>query len=157
MQTGERGWLDGRRFTAQIKRSPDDVWEYLVDIDRTPDWRTHLRSVSWVGEDAPTIGTLIDVRTSLLWYRNVRMRCEVTALDRQRGTFAYRVVEGPATTENEYTVTEVEGGSTLFAMQGRVRLDKPLIRATAPLLKFAADRMARREVARLRALLESPG
>lgn len=157
MQTGEDGWLDGARLEARIARPPENVWAYLVDVARTPEWRTHLGSVTWVGDGTPAVGKLIDVRTTLLWYRDVRMVCEVTAHDRRRGVFAYRVIEGPAVTENEYTVSATEDGSTAFTMQGRVRLDRPLIRVTAPILKFAEDRLARREVRRLQAILESRG
>lgn len=67
--------------------------------------------------------------------------------------FSYRVVEGQATTENEYRVLSEDGG-TRFEMQGRVLLDSRLIRLTALILELAEDRMARREVVRLKEILE---
>lgn len=153
MQRGRDGWLDGALFRQHIARPAGEVWAHLLAIQRTPAWRTHLESVEWAQPGPPQVGSRIEVTTSLLWYRSVRMVCEVTRLDADAGVFAYRVIEGPATTENEYRVTS-EGGGTRFEMQGRVRLDSTLIRLTAPILKLARDRMGRREVARLKELLE---
>lgn len=150
---GEDRWLDGAFFSQFIACRPGQVWDYLLAIEKTPTWRTHLRTVAWADEGPVDVGSRIDVTTSLLWYRNVSMVCEVTRFDPEDGVFAYRVVDGPATTENEYRVLAQDGG-TRFEMQGRVLLDSMLIRLTAPALKFAEDRIARREVKRLKQLLE---
>lgn len=129
------------------------MWDYLLTMEQTPTWRTHLSTVAWADEGPVDVGSRIDVTTSLLWYRNVRVVCEVTRFQPEDGVFAYRVVDGPATTENEYHVLAEDDG-TRFEMQGRVLLDSMLIRLTAPALKFAEDRIARREVTRLKQLLE---
>lgn len=153
MQRGQRGWLDGALLSQYIARPPKDVWDYLLTIDQTPMWRTHLGTVSWADEGPVDVGSRIDVTTSLLWYRNVRMVCEVTCFQPDAGVFAYRVVDGPATTENEYRVRPEDNG-TRFEMQGRVLPDSIPIRLSAPMLKLAEDRMARCEVKRLKRLLE---
>ncbi len=152
-EDGDR-WLNGARVATTIRRPVADVWEFLLDIDRTPTWRTHLGTVSWADTGPPRVGSDINVTTSLLWYRHVQMTCRVTHLDRAAGLFAYRVVEGPATTENQYRVMREDTG-TRFVMQGRLLLDSWLMRLSGPALKFAEDRMARREVDRLRHILEA--
>lgn len=153
LQPGQDEWLDGALFSQYIARPPDEVWDYLLAIERTPTWRTHLDTVAWAEHGPVGVGSRIEVTTSLLWYRGVRMVCEVTRLDAEGGVFAYRVIEGPAITENEYRVVP-EGDGTRFEMQGRVLLNSMWIRLTAPMLKLAEDRMARREVVRLKQLLE---
>ena len=67
--------------------------------------------------------------------------------------FAYRVVEGPATTEDEYRVLAQSEGAR-FETKGRVLLDSGLIRLTARMMRLAEDSVARREVKRLEQLLE---
>lgn len=151
---GQR-WLEGARAATTIRRPVADVWDFLLDIERTPTWRTHLGTVSWTDADPPAVGSDIDVTTSLLWYRNVHMTCRVTHLDPVTGLFAYWVVEGPATTENQYGVM-ADAAGTRFVMQGRLLLDSWLMRLTGPALEVAEDRMAQREVGRLRDLLEAP-
>jgi uncharacterized membrane protein len=153
-QVDVAGWLDGARVATTIRRPVGDVWDFLLDIEQTPTWRTHLGTVSWADAGPPRVGSDIDVTTSLLWYRNVHMTCRVTHLDPKAGLFAYRVVEGPATTENQYRVTPASTG-TRFVMQGRLLLDSWLMKLTGPALKFAEDRLARREVDRLKHMLEA--
>lgn len=147
-------WLDGARLGIHIARPPDAVWDYLLAIEQTPTWRTHLDTVAWADGGPPAVGSRIDVTTSLLWYRRVQMVCEVIRIDHDARVFAYRVIEGPATTENEYRIT-AEGNGTRFEMHGRLLLDRVLIRVTGPLLKLAEDRIARREVERLKNVLEA--
>lgn len=150
---GQDRWLDGALFSQFVACPSTCVWDYLLAVDKTPAWRTHLRAVAWADAGPVDVGSRIDVTTSLLWYRNVTMVCEVTRFDPEAGVFAYRVIDGPATTENEYRVRDEDDG-TRFEMQGRVLLDSMLIWLTAPMLKLAEDRMARREVRRLKRLLE---
>ena len=146
-------WLDGAQFTQFIACPPEHVWDYLLAIDQTPTWRTHLHAVAWADAGPVGVGSRITVSTSLLWYRNVTMVCEVTRFEPDTGVFAYRVVDGPATTENEYRV-QAQGDGTRFDMKGRLLLDSRLIRLTGPFLKLAEDLLARREVKRLKRLLE---
>lgn len=112
MQRGQHGWLDGALVSQYIAHPPKKVWDYLLAIDQTPMWRTHLGTVSWADERPVDVGSRIDVTTSLLWYCNVRMVCEVTCFQPDAGVFAYRVVDGPATTENKYRVRSEDNGSS---------------------------------------------
>lgn len=145
-------WAWASETTTQTTASPRRSIS-IVPAGDTSQLTTSHRGVSWADEGPVDVGSRIDVTTSLLWYRNVGMVCEVTRFQPDAGVFAYRVVDGPATTENEYRVRPEDHG-TRFEMQGRVLLDSIAIRLSASLLKLVEDRMARREVKRLKRLLE---
>lgn len=144
--------LYGARFELEVARDPDDVFEYLVDVPNTPQWRTHLTSVEWEDEGPVRAGRRIRVVTSLLWYRNVTLICSVTNFDPTARRFAYEVIDGPARSRNAYSVEESDAG-TRVVMQGAVPLDSWYLRIAGPLLKFGEDRITRREVERLEAIL----
>lgn len=154
VQRGRDGCLDGALIDQYIAHPPEEVaWDYLLAIEQTPTWRTHLGTVSWAEEGPVGVGSRIDVTTSLLRQGNASMVCEVTCFRPDAGVFAHRVVDGPATTENEYRVRPEDDG-TRFEMQGRVLLDSISIPLTVLMLDLTEDRMARREVKRLKRLLE---
>jgi hypothetical protein len=156
--SGEGGppLLHGARFSLDVPRDPDEVFRYLVDVPRTPEWRTHLTSVEWADEGPVRVGRRIRVVTSLLWYREVTMICEVTAYDPDARRFAYEVVEGPARSRNAYDVEATPGGARIV-MQGAVPLDSWYLRLAGPLLKLAEDRITRGEMRRLDAILRGEG
>lgn len=151
---GEPRILYGGRFELQVDRDPDDVFAYLADVPRTPEWRTHLTSVAWADEGPTRVGRRIVVVTSLLWYRHVEMICEVTEYDPVARRLAYEVTEGPARSRNAYDVEATATGARVV-MQGAVPLDTWYLRFAGPLLKFAEDRIARGEMERLGAVLAS--
>ena len=146
-------WLHGQAFDVHIERGPDDVFAYLVEVEHTSEWRDHLDEVTWLDEGPTGVGRRIHVTTTLAWYRRIAMTCVVTKYDPQARTFAYRVIEGPATTINEYQVL-VDGSGARFRMQGRVLLDSWYLRLAAPLFKLLEDRNSRRQVRALVDILE---
>lgn len=153
--TGQRPppLLHGTRFTLEVPRDPDEVFAYLVDVPRTPEWRTHLTSVEWADDGPVRVGRRIRVVTSLLWYREVTMVCEVTDYDPDARRFAYQVVEGPARPRNGYDVDATPDGARVV-MQGALPLDSWYLRLAGPLLKLAEDRITRGEMRRLEAVLD---
>jgi hypothetical protein len=146
-------WLHGQAFDVHIERDPDDVFAYLVEVEHTPEWRDHLDEVKWLDEGPTGVGRRIHVTTTLAWYRRIAMTCVVTKYVPQARMFAYRVIEGPATTINEYQVL-ADGSGARFRMQGRVLLDSWYLRLAAPLFKLLEDRNSRRQVRALVDILE---
>lgn len=146
-------WLQGAAFSIFIDRDPDVVFGFLSEVEQTPLWRDHLDEVMWMDDGDMRVGRRMRVITTLGWYRKVEMICEVTAWEPQDHHLAYQVVEGPAHTVNAYRVRAERSGSR-FEMQGALRLDSLYIRLAGPLLKRMEDRIARREVERLKQVLE---
>lgn len=146
-------WLHGQAFDVHVERDPDEVFTYLVEVGNTPRWRDHLDEVTWLDEGPVDVGRRIHVTTTLAWYRRIEMVCAVTEYDPAARKFAYRVIEGPATTINEYEVL-ADGSGARFRMQGRVLLDSWYLRLAAPLFKLLEDRNSRRQIRTLVALLE---
>ncbi len=144
--------LHGARFELEVARDPDEVFEYLVNVPNTPEWRTHLTSVEWVDDGPIRVGRQIRVVTSLLWYRRVTMICEVTEFDPDTRRFGYEVTEGPARSRNAYSVEATPEGARVV-MQGSVPLDSWYLRIAGPVLKLGEDWITRHEMKRLRTLL----
>jgi uncharacterized membrane protein len=143
----------GASFEVVIARDPGDVFAFVADLPQTPRWRTHLDEVSWL-DDAPTApGRRFRVRTTFAGTRDLELACEVTVWDPPR-RFAYRVVDGPLTADNEYLVEPAEPG-TRFVMTGAAGRAGRVARLFQPVLSRMYSRATSAEVERLRDLLEN--
>lgn len=137
-------------LSVDIDRAPDDVWCYVTDLARTPEWRTTIRSIDPPSElvvGAPFAGT-----TRLLG-RTWNWELEVTAMDPPRN-FAYAVTKGVATPTVEYAV-EPLGESTRFTMSGHVDRMGVFARLLEPFAIRALRRETRQHLDHLKARLEA--
>jgi uncharacterized protein YndB with AHSA1/START domain len=99
--------------TVEIDRPVDEVFAYLTDVARLPEWQ---ESVSEVHVDGPVAAgsRFRDVREFM--GRRASSTLEVTAYERPR-RFSIRVVEGPIAYELEHRLESV-GDRTSVAFSG---------------------------------------
>lgn len=42
-----------------INRPQQDVFDYVLDVERTPEWRPRMSAVAWITEGEPAVGSKI--------------------------------------------------------------------------------------------------
>jgi carbon monoxide dehydrogenase subunit G len=134
--------------TLEIARPPEDVFAYLTDVDRLPDWQT--TAVSCETDGPVQLGSRIRERRTFIG-RDVRTEVEVTAYDPPR-RFDVRARGGPVPFAISHVLQPAPGGTQLdvevhVKIGGMMRLA-----ATGPLK--IAEREFRSDFARLKELLE---
>jgi carbon monoxide dehydrogenase subunit G len=134
--------------TVEIARPAADVFAFLTDVERLPEWQSTVSEVSVEGPLAE--GTRIhDVREFM--GRRAASTLEVSQLENPHA-FALRVVEGPVRYEIDHELEEHEG-RTRVTVRARAEVPGLLGLAARPLLK-GAERQLRADLERLRSVLE---
>ena len=134
-------------FTAHIAAPAEAVFAFVADITNTPRWRERIDEVSWIEP-----GRTFKVVSSFGPWRHMEMRGEVLANEPNR-RFAYRITEGPLRARNEYVIAP-DGDGTAFRMSGSAGMGGVIMRLAGPLVAKAYTRTTRKEVERLKQLLE---
>jgi uncharacterized protein YndB with AHSA1/START domain len=93
--------------TLQIARPVDEVFAYLTDIGRIPEWQASAEEVSFEGELAE--GSRIREVRSMMG-RRATSTMEVTEYDPPK-RFSLRTVEGPITYTVDHALEAVDGGT----------------------------------------------
>lgn len=102
-------------FSVDVNRPPSEVFAYLTDADRLPEWQSGAVEAQWEGEKARG-AHIREVRKFL--GRRMETKLEVTEYEPDR-RFALRAVSGPV----PFSVTQVleprDGGTRLsFSGEG---------------------------------------
>jgi uncharacterized membrane protein len=120
--------------SVEIARSPEDVFAYVADLPRHPEWQDGLVSVT-VETDGPSrVGTRV-VHRRKLGPKTVATTSEITAYDPPR-VLGFRGIDGPIRGEGSQRVEPVGDGSrVLFEMElegyGLGKLMLPMARRQA--------------------------
>jgi carbon monoxide dehydrogenase subunit G len=95
--------------SVMIARPPAEVFSYLTDMERLPEWQSSASDVSVEGEMG--LGARVhEVRTLL--GRRAESTLEVTEFEPER-KFSLRVVSGPLPFEVRHELTPQNGGTRL--------------------------------------------
>jgi uncharacterized protein YndB with AHSA1/START domain len=140
--------------TIEIARSPEDVFAYIDQVARHPEWQDGLVSTRVVTEGPLRVGSKIaEVRK--LGGREQRVTYEMTERE-PPGIFAFRGLDGPIRPSGRGTIVPVGDGSssrvtlsldlTAHGLMGRVLL---------PLARSQAAKQVPRDQERLKERLES--
>lgn len=138
--------------TIEIDRDPEEVFDYLSDFSRNPEWQSGMTSCEWTSEPPVEVGSTYEQQAKFLG-RTLTNSFEVVALEPGRsitisstdGTFPITVTRAvePLPDGGSRVSATVEGDPS-----GVFRLAEPVLR-----------RMVRRSVAgdyrRLKGILES--
>jgi uncharacterized membrane protein len=102
--------------SVEIARSPEDVFAYVADLPRHPEWQDGLVSVT-VETDGPSrVGTRV-IHRRKLGPKTVATTSEITAYDPPR-VLGFRGIDGPIRGEGSQRVEPVGDGSrVLFEME----------------------------------------
>jgi hypothetical protein len=137
---------------AVILRPRHEVAEYAVDPDNAPSWYENIRSVEWKTARPLAIGSRIAFVALFLRRRLAYTYEVVEAVPHQR--FVMRTADGPFAMETTYTWDDEPDGGTRMTLRNRGE-PAGFSRLVAPLLAPAMRRANRKDLARLKRLLES--
>jgi Polyketide cyclase / dehydrase and lipid transport len=134
-----------------IDRPVEDVYAYVADLDRWPEWRTDVVGGELLTEGPMRVGSRARGIAKILG-RPVAIDVEVTALEPGRA-LGYRPIEGPLRTNNLYTF-ESQAGGTLVVLTDDLGLNG-IFRVFLPVMPAFVRSVYRKNLAGLRATLEA--
>ena len=135
-----------------IDRSPEDVFAYVLDIGRTPEWRPRMSGAEWVTEGEPGVGSVFRVSARSLGY-TFKFELEVTDWDPPR-YFAYVGRQGPVVIDS-FMEWYPDGDGCRFFIGGDPRPGNLLVRVLRPLFEVTLIRQNLADLNRLKEIMES--
>jgi uncharacterized protein YndB with AHSA1/START domain len=102
--------------SVEIARSPEDVFAYITDVSRHPEWQEGLVSAAMETEGPPGVGSRV-VHRRKLGLGSVATTSEITAFEPPR-VVSFRGLDGPIRAEGSQRVEAAgEGSRVSFAME----------------------------------------
>lgn len=142
------------RVETVIDSPPERVASFAGDPANAPQWYTNIRSIDWRTPPPVAIGSRMDFVAQFLG-RRLAYTYEVVELEPVR-RLAMRTTDGPFPMETTYTWEPVETGKTRMTLRNRGN-PSGFSRLAAPMLERALRRATTKDLARLKAILETPG
>lgn len=106
--------------SVEIARSPEDVFAYIVDVPRHPEWQEGLVSATLETDGPVRVGSRV-VHRRKLGLGTAAATSEITAFDPPH-RLGFRGIDGPIRAEGSQRVEPVGGGSRVsFEMEMRGR------------------------------------
>ena len=137
-------------LAVEIARPPAAVYAYLADPTHLPDWQADVEEVRGApGGPLPAGATFTEVRSFL--GKRAESTLEVTAAEPGR-ELSLQTVSGPVPVSIRHLL-EPAGDGTLVLLEAEADPGK-LFGLGGPLLRKAAERRARGDFERLKAILE---
>jgi carbon monoxide dehydrogenase subunit G len=135
-------------LALEIERSPQQVFDFLVDVDRVPEWQSS--AVSSHADGPMGVGARIHETRRLLG-REAHTEFEVSAFDPPR-RLTIRTISGPVEVDVDHRLENHRDGTLLHVV---AQADSGLMFGLArPVIKRQAEREVRRDFKRLKELLE---
>jgi uncharacterized membrane protein len=139
--------------SIEIDRPVEAVAAYAGDPSNAPEWYANIDSVRWETDPLVTIGSKATFVARFLG-RTLEYTYEIVELD--PGTrLVMRTAEGPFPMETTYRWTPIEGG-TRMVLRNRGE-PSGFSRLAAPLMGPAMRRANRKDLAKLKSILEARG
>ena len=139
---------------AVIDRPVAEVAAYAGDPANAPEWYANISSVKWRTEPPLRVGSQLDFVASFLG-RTLEYTYEFVALEPGR-RLVMRTQQGPFPMETTYEWTAVSTGSTRMTLRNRGE-PAGFSKLVAPFMGAAVRRATSKDLARLKARLESGG
>src|SRR5262245_32187043 len=95
--------------SVEISRSPDDVFAYVTDPERSTEWQENLVSASREGEGPVGVGSRLQATRRLAGSER-RMTSELAEYNPPR-SFAFRGIDGPVRAHGKGTIESVGDGT----------------------------------------------
>jgi uncharacterized protein YndB with AHSA1/START domain len=136
-------------FALEIKRSAEEVFDYLADVERLPEWQA--TAVESQADGPMRVGALVSERRVLLG-RDARTELEVTAFQPPR-RLTLRSLSGPVRFTVDHELMDDEGATLLrFTAEAE---PSSFLKLAEPVLRRTAEREFRSDFGRLKEILES--
>ncbi|TCD13882.1 SRPBCC family protein [Oricola cellulosilytica] len=140
--------------SISIKRPLNTVASFAADPDNAPQWYVNIRSVEWRTTKPLRIGSHIAFVAQFLGRRLAYTYEVVDLVPGER--FVMRTAEGPFPMETTYSWRGLDDGGTLMELRNRGE-PSGFAAVTAPLMAAAMNRANRKDLAKLKRILESGG
>jgi hypothetical protein len=133
-----------------IDRPPPEVAAYAGDPTNAPEWYANIRSVEWQTPPPVAVGSKMDFVAQFLG-RRLAYTYEVVELTSE--VLVMRTADGPFPMETTYTWTPA-GAGTRMTLRNRGN-PSGFARLGTPVMERAMRRATTKDLARLKALLET--
>lgn len=136
-----------------VARPIAEVAAYAADPDNAPTWYANIESVRWKTDSPLQVGSEFEFVARFLGRRLTYTYAVGEFIPQER--LVMRTSEGPFPMETTYTWTAVNATSTRMTLRNRGGATGPLARLFGPLESLAVRRATRKDLARLRSILQS--
>lgn len=136
-----------------INRQRAEVADYTADPDNATSWYRNITRVEWRSPKPVTVGSQIDFEAVFLG-RKLAYTYEVTQLE-PGSRFVMRTAQGPFPMETTYTWSDTPDGGTRMTLRNR-GTPSGFSKLFAPMMAPAIRRANRKDLARLKEILEAP-
>ncbi len=137
-----------------IDRPAADVFAYVLDIGRTPEWRPRMSGAEWITTGEPDIGSRFKVSAKALGY-TFTFELEVTEWAPPH-YFAYVGEQGPVLIDS-FMEWFPDGDGCRFFIGGNPTSNNRLVKLLRPVFEVSLLRHNLRDLERLREIMESGG
>lgn len=139
------------RTSIHIERPPEDVAAFAADPDNAPRWYTNIKAVEWRSEPPLRVGSQVEFAAEFLGRRLV-YTYEIEELEPGE-RLVMATAEGPFPMRTSYTWRAADGGTEMeLRNSGEPSGFKSV---AAPLMALAMRRENRKDLRRLKELLEA--
>jgi uncharacterized membrane protein len=135
-----------------IDRPLDRVAAYAADPSNAPEWYVNIKAVEWKSQPPLAVGSRLAFVAQFLG-RRLAYTYEIVELV-PGSKLVMRTAEGPFPMETTYTWQPDGDGKTRMSLRNRGE-PRGFSKLAAPLMAAAMRRANRKDLARLKALLES--
>ena len=135
-----------------IERSPATVAGFAGDPTNATQWYANIKSVHWQTPPPVAVGSRMDFVAQFLG-RRLAYTYEVVELEPER-RLVMRTADGPFPMETTYAWEPAGQGATRMTLRNRGN-PSGFSRIAAPVMEHAMRRATRKDLARLKALLEA--
>lgn len=140
------------RTEIEIERPRDEVADYASDPDNATAWYQNITAVEWKSPKPLAVGSRIDFVARFLG-RRLAYTYEVNELI-PRERLVMKTPDGPLAMETTYSWSDTSGGGTGMVLRNR-GAPAGFSKIVAPVMAGAVRRANRKDLARLKAILES--
>ncbi len=137
-----------------IDRAHDDVAAYACNPDRAPEWYVNIQSVEWQTPRPLGVGSRLAFVANFLGRRLAYTYEVIEFVPRER--LVMRTAEGPFPMETTYTWASAGESRTRMTLRNRGE-PSGFGKLVAPFMAAAMRRANRKDLARLKAILEAHG
>jgi uncharacterized membrane protein len=138
----------------EIARPREEVAAYAADIDNTTNWYENIKAVEWQTPHPLTVGSRIAFVADFLG-RRLAYTYEIRELVPGE-RLAMRTAQGPFPMETTYTWADAAPGATRMTLRNRGE-PAGFKRIAAPMMARAMRRANRKDLERLKQILEADG